>query len=113
MLMRTPPTSARPASSSAAADVRRQAAGLRDRDVAGVRAGAADDVAGELDARLVHVVLAQAVVELGELLLGEAAQHEVLAVRDADVDVEVALDLGEPAELVRGDVAEHGSTRRR
>ena len=53
-----------------------------------------------------HVVLAQAVVELGELLLGEATEHEVLAVRDADVDVEVALDLGEAAELVRGDVAE-------
>ena len=32
-------------------------------------------------------------VELGELLLGEAAQHEVLPVGDADLDAEVALDL--------------------
>ena len=50
MLMRTPPTSARPASSSALVDVAGEAAGLRDREVAGVGAGAGDDVAGELGA---------------------------------------------------------------
>ena len=32
-------------------------------------------------------------VEIGELLLGEAAQREVLPVGDADLDAEVALDL--------------------
>ena len=74
MLIRTPPTSARPGLVERAADVRREPARLRDREVAGVGAGAADDVAGELDARLVHVVLTQAIVELGQLLLGEAAQ---------------------------------------
>ena len=44
--------------------------------------------------------------EVGELLLGEAAEHEVLPVGDADLDAEVALDLREAAELVGGDVAE-------
>ena len=63
MLMRTPPTSASPASSSASADVGREAARLRDREVAGVGAGAADDVAGELGAGLVHVELGEALVQ--------------------------------------------------
>ena len=45
------------------ADRRREAAGLRDREVAGVGAGAGDDVAGELGAGLGHADLGEAVVE--------------------------------------------------
>ena len=37
----------------------------------------------------------EARVQVGELLLGEAAEREVLPVGDADLDAEVALDLGE------------------
>ena len=74
---------------------------LRDREVAGVGAGARHDVAGELGARLGHAELGEPGVEVGELLLGEAAQREVLPVGDADLDAEVALDLGERPELRR------------
>ena len=52
--MRTPPTSARPASSRRVADGVGEAAGLGDGEVAGVGAGAGDDVAGQLGAGLGH-----------------------------------------------------------
>ena len=95
MLMRTPPTSASPAFSSAS-----PMSAARPRDCVTARLqvsapGHDDDVAGELGARLGHAQLGEAGVELGELLLGEAAQREVLTVGDADLDAEVALDLGE------------------
>ena len=75
------------------ADVGGEAARLGDREVAGVGAGARHDVADELGAGFGHADARRAGRELGELILGEAAQHEVLPVGDADLDVEVALDL--------------------
>ena len=45
---------------------------------------------------------------VGQLLLGEAAEHEVLAVGDAHLGAELPLDRGERPELVGGDVAEAG-----
>ena len=66
-----------------------------------------DDVAGELGAGLGHADARRGGrSSAGSCGLGEVAQREVLAVGDADVDAEVALDLGEAAELVGGDVAE-------
>ena len=88
------------------ADVGRQAARLRDREVAGVGAGTGDDVADELGAGFGHADGVEAGEEIGELLLGEPAQREVLPVGDPDLGVEVALDLREPAPLVAGDVTE-------
>ena len=44
----------------------------------------------------------------GQLALGQAAEHEVLAVGDAHVGAELALDRGEGPELGGGDVAEAG-----
>ena len=67
-----------------------------------------DDVARELGARLGHADLGEPVVEAAEVGLGEVAQREVLPVRDADVEVEVALDVGEATELLGRDVAEPG-----
>ena len=61
--MRTPPTSARPSSSSALADGVGQAAGLGDGEVAGVGAGAGDDVAGQLGAGLGHADGVEPVVQ--------------------------------------------------
>ena len=81
---------------------------LRDREVARVGTGAGDDVAGELGAGFGHADGVEASEEVGELLLGEPAQHEVLPVGDPHLGVEVALDLREAAELVDGDVAEPG-----
>ena len=106
MFTRTPGTSARPASSSASPIGRREAARLRDREVARVGARARHDVACELGAGLGHADVVQPVVERPDVGLVQVAQREVLAVRDADVEVEVALDVGEGAELVGGDVAE-------
>ena len=50
--MRTPPHLGEAGLLERVADVGGEAAGLRDREVAGVGAGAGDDVAGELGARL-------------------------------------------------------------
>ena len=50
----------------------------------------------------------QPLVEQRQLALGEAAEHEVLAVGDAHLGAELALDRGERPELVGGDVAEAG-----
>ena len=88
------------------ADVGRQATRLRDREVAGVGTGAGDDVADELGAGFGHADGVEPGEEVGELLLGEATQREVLPVRDPDLGVEVALDLREAAELVDRDVTE-------
>ena len=77
------------------ADVGGEAARLRDREVAGVGAGAGDDVADELGAGFGHADGVEPGEQLGELLLGEPAQHEVLPVGDPDLGVEVALDLRE------------------
>ena len=44
----------------------------------------------------------------GQLLLGEVAEHEVLAVGQAHLGAELALDRRERTELVGGDVAELG-----
>ena len=55
-------------------------AGLGDGEVAGVGAGAGDDVAGQLGAGLGHADGLEPGVQRGQLLLGEAAEHEVLAV---------------------------------
>ena len=48
-----------------------------------------------------HADVAQPVVERPQVGLLQVAQREVLAVRDAHVEVEVALDVGERAELLR------------
>ena len=88
------------------ADRGREAARLRDREVARVGARARHDVACELGAGLGHADVVQAVVQRAEVGLVQVAQRQVLAVRDADVEGEVALDVGEGAELVGGDVAE-------
>ena len=88
------------------ADRGREAARLRDREVAGVGARARHDVAGELGAGLRHPDVVQAVVERADVGLAQVAQRQVLAVRDADVEPEVALDVGERTELIGGDVAE-------
>ena len=88
------------------ADVGREPAGLRDGEVAGVGARARDHVTGELGAGLGHVELDEAVVERAELVLTKPAEHEVLPVRDPDLGVELALDVGERTELVARDVAE-------
>ena len=85
-----------------------EAAGLRDREVARVGARARHDVACELGAGFGHPDVVQPVVERPDVGFGQVAQREVLAVRDADVEGEVALDVGEGAELIGGDVAEAG-----
>ena len=85
-----------------------QAAALGDGEVAGVGARAGDDVAGQLGAGLGHADGGQALVEQRQLALGEAAEHEVLAVGDADLGAELALDRGQRPELGGGDVAEAG-----
>ena len=78
---------------------------LRDREVARVGTGARHDVAGELGAGFGHADRGEPLVELGELLLGEAAQREVLAVGDADLAPKSRWICASP-ELVGGDVAE-------
>src|SRR5438552_661150 len=72
-----------------------QTARLRDREVAGVGARARDDVAGELGARFRHPDVVQPVVQRSYVGLTQVAQREVLTVGDADVEPEVALDVGE------------------
>ena len=86
-----------------------QAAALGDGEVAGVGARAGDDVAGQLGAGLGHADGVEARRRAsGSCVLGEAAEHEVLAVGDAHLGAELALDRGERPELVGGDVAEPG-----
>ena len=68
--------------------------------------GQATTSRAELGARLRHVDRLESQVEVGELVVGEAAEHEVLAVGDAHLDVEVAADRGDAAELRGGHVAE-------
>ena len=63
--------------------------------------GQRHDVACELGAGLGHADLDEPVVEAAQVGFGEVAQHEVLAVRDADVEREVALDVGEPRGTAR------------
>ena len=101
MFVRTPPTSARPASSSGGADGVGEAAALGDGEVAGVGARAGDDVAGQLGAGLGHADGVEPVEQRRQLLLGEAAEHEVLAVRDDDLGAELALDRRQRPELRR------------
>ena len=50
----------------------------------------------------------QALVQERQLALGQAAEHEVLPVGDADVGAQLALDRGQGPELGGGDVAEAG-----
>ena len=57
-----------------------EAARLGDGDVAGVGAGAGDDVAGQLGAGPGHADGLEAGVQHRQLRLGEAAEHDVLAV---------------------------------
>ncbi len=47
-------------------------------------------------------------MQVGELVLAQPSQREVLPVRDAHVEPELALDLRQLTELVGGDVAEAG-----
>ena len=81
---------------------------LGDGQVAGVGAGAGDDVARQLGAGLGHADGVEPREQRGQLLLGEPAEHEVLAVGDPHLGAELALDRGEGPELVGGDVAEAG-----
>ena len=48
------------------------------------------------------------VYERGQLVLGEAPEHEVLAVGDPHLTAELALDVGDGPELGGGDVAQAG-----
>jgi hypothetical protein len=107
MLMRIPPTSARP-SSSRRSPIAGETTALGDGEVAGVGAGAGDDVAGELGAGLGHADRVEPLEQRRELLVGEVAEHDVLAVREPDLGAELPLDRGERSELVGGDVAELG-----
>ena len=52
----------------------------------------AKDVAHQFGARLRHADRGEPLVKNGKLLLGEAAEHEVLPVGDADVGLELPLD---------------------
>src|SRR5882672_9655189 len=88
MLMRTPPTSASPASSSA---LPMSAARPRDCVTARLHVSAPGH-----DTCFRHTEGVETREEVGELLFGEAAQHEVLTVGDANLRAEVALDLREP-----------------
>ena len=93
MLMRTPPTSASPAFSSASP---MSAARPRDCVTARLQVSApGHDTTSRASSAPASAMpmLGEAGVQVGELLLGEAAQHEVLPVGDADLDAEVALDL--------------------
>src|SRR5204863_5279377 len=81
---------------------------LRDREVAGVGAGARHDVTREFRARFGHAERVETREQRRQLFLGEAPQREVLTVRDADLDAEVALDLRETTELLDRDIAEAG-----
>jgi hypothetical protein len=83
-----------------------EAARLGDGDVAGVGTGAGDDVAGQLGAGTCHADGLEPFEQDRQLGLGEAAVDDVLAVAQAHVGAELALDRGERAELVGRDVAE-------
>jgi hypothetical protein len=89
-------------------DVVGEAPALGDGQVAGVGARARHHVAGQLGAGLGHADGVEAAVELGELGVGEAPEHHVLAVGDPHLGAQVALDGGQGPELVGGDVAQAG-----
>src|SRR3546814_1211813 len=80
---------------------------LGDRQVAGVGAGAGDDVAGELGAGLGHPDLGQALEQHGQLALAEPPEGEVLPVRDPHVGTQLPLDRRQRPELRRSE--EHTS----
>ncbi len=82
------------------ADVVGETSRLRDGEVARVGARARHDVAGELGARLRHPDRAETRVQVGELVLAQPSEREVLPVRDAHLEAELALDLGQLTELV-------------
>ena len=88
------------------ADLGGQAPGLGDGQVAGVGAGAAHHVAGQLGSRRRHVDGLEPLVQAGQLVLLQAAEHEVLAVGDPHLDPELALDRRHLAELGGGDVTQ-------
>ena len=68
--------------------------------VAGVGTGAGDDIPGQLGARLGHPDGLQAVVQLGELVGGEAPERQVLAVGHPHLKAEVLDDGRHGPELV-------------
>ena len=77
-----------------------------DPELAGVGAGAGDDVGDRADAVLGEAELAQRRVDVVERLIADPAQDEVLIDRRPRVAAaEVAHDLREAAELVRAEVA--------
>ena len=113
MLIRTPPIVGQPGVLEGPADVVGQAPALGHGQVAGVGARAGDHVAGQLGAGLGHAEVGEPAVQVGQLGLGEATEHQVLTVGDPHVGAEVAVDRGEAPELVGGDVAQLGVARRR
>src|SRR5918997_1731162 len=90
------------------ADGGAEAAALGDGQVAGVGTRAGDDVADQLGAGLAHADGVEPLVKRRELLLGEAAEGDVLPVGEAHLEAHLALDGGEGPELGAGHVAQAG-----
>src|SRR4051794_19473260 len=77
-----------------------------DAELAGVRAGAGDDVVDLVRAGLAEAERVEALPHVVDRLVADPAQHEVLVHGGAGVAAaEVAHDLREPAELLRREVA--------
>ena len=90
-----------------------QTARLCHGDVARVGTRAGHHVTGKFGTGARHADLVETVVERTQLVFRQIAEHHVLAVRQANVGAELALDTGKVTELIRRDVAERGVGHRR
>ena len=76
------------------------------RQVAGVGAGARHDISGEFCAGLFHTELCKPLKEGAQLVFGQLAQRQVLAVGDAYLCAKVPLDRRDCTELSGGEIPE-------
>ena len=76
-----------------------QATRLRDGDVARIGTRAGHDVAGQFGAGAGHLDRLEPGIQHGQLRLGEATEHDVLAVAESHIGAQLALDRGQRTEL--------------